>query len=159
MANVLDVILKTIEDVQQKNRKNPNEETADPSVFDLLRKKIQEVDGKVQSNQVQKGRRNAKSILDIIKDGIEGARKENRADNKVATAPKSVFEDLLKKIEKGPQRQAATGIRKIVQDFNLDVSRVPKEMLGQIQSQYQGDVKKLNQSYAQAIYNVTKKLR
>lgn len=159
MANVLDVILKTIEDVQQKNKKNPNVETADPSVFDLLRKKLLEIDQKTQNNQAQKGRRNPKSILEMIKDGIEGVRKENKSNSKVATAPKSVFDQLLKKCEQAPARQASSGIRRIIEDYRIDVSRVPRNVLQEIQGKYQADLNNFNKQYAQAIYNITKQIR
>ena len=159
MSNLINVILKTIEDVQQKNKKNPNEKTADPSVFDILREKVQKIDQKAQANQVQKGRRAPKSILDMIKDGIEGARKENRVDKKVETAPGSIFDQLLKKVNQPQQRQASTGVRKIVEDYKLDVSRVPADVMSNIQQQYQGDVKKVNQQYAQAIYDMVRKMK
>jgi len=159
MANVLNVILKTIEDVQTKNRKNPNIKTADPSVFDLLRRKIGEIDGKVKNNQTQNGRSNPKSILEMIKDGIEGVRKDNRADKKVPTADKSVFDDLFKRLDQNPKRQATTGIKRVIQDYNLDVSRIPATMLRDIQSKYQGDCQNLNKQYAQAIHNISKQVR
>ena len=159
MANVLDVILKTIQDVQQKNQKNPNVETADPSVFDLLRNKIQDIDAKAKNNQLQKGKRNPKSILDLIKNGIEGARKENKKDPNVQTAPGSIFDDILKKVDQGPQRQASTGIKKIIEDYKLDVSRVPTNMLQDIQGQYLKDLQKLRQQYAQGIFDLSKKVR
>jgi len=159
MSNVLNVILKTIQDVQNKNQQSPNVETADPSVFDILRKKVQEIDAKSQNNQVQKGRTNPKSILDMIKDGIEGTKKENRLDNKVATAPKSVFDDLLKKVDQASKRQASTGVKKIIEDYRLDVSRIPPNMLNEIQQKYQGDLKNFNQQYANAIHTLTKKMK
>ena len=159
MSKVLNVILKTIQEVQQKNAQNPNVPTADPSVFDLLRNKIQQVDKKVQARQMQKGRKNPKSVLDMIKDGINGARKENKKDANVETAPGSVFDNILKKVNQVEQRQVTSGIKKIVTDFNLDVSRIPSEMLQQIQQQYQGDLQKMNQQYAQAIHDITKKIR
>ncbi len=159
MANVLDVILKTIQDVQQKNKQNPNVETADPSVFDLLRNKIQDIDAKAKNNQLQKGKRNPKSILDLIKNGIEGARKENKKDPNVQTAPGSIFDDILKKVDQGPQRQASTGIKKIIEDYKLDVSRVPTNMLQDIQGQYLKDLQKLRQQYAQGIFDLSKKVR
>ena len=159
MSKVLNVILKTIQDVQQKNAQNPNVPTADPSVFDLLRNKIQQVDEKVQKKQMQKGRKNPKSILDMIKDGIEGARKENKKDASVETAPGAVFDNVLKKVNQTQQRQASSGIKKIVTDYNLDVSRIPTQMLQQIQQQYQGDLQKMNQQYAKAIHDITKKMR
>lgn len=159
MANALDVILKTIQEVQQKNKKNPNVETADPSVFDLLRDKIQQIDTKVQNNQVQKGKRNPKSILDLIKGGVEGVRRENRKDPNVATAPGSIFDDILKKVNQAPKRQASSGIKKIIQDYKLDVSRIPTNMLQDVQGQYQKDLQKLNQQYAQGIFDLSKKVR
>lgn len=159
MANVLDVILKTIEEVQQKNKRNPNVETADPSVFDLLRDKIQDIDAKAKNNQLQKGKRNPKSILDLIKGGIEGARRENKKDPKVATAPGSIFDDILKKVDQAPKRQASSGIKKIIEDYKLDVSRIPTNMLQDIQGQYQKDLQKLRQQYAQGIFDLSKKVR
>ncbi len=159
MANILDVILKTINDVQQKNKQSNNTATADPSVFDLLREKIGEIDTKHQNNQMQKGRKNPKSILDIIKNGIEGARKENKKDPNVETAPSSIFDDILKKVDQGPKRQASTGIKKIIQDYNLDVSKIPSNMLQEIQGQFEQDSQKLKQQYAQGIFDLTKKFK
>lgn len=159
MANVLDVILKTIQEVQQKNKQNPNVETADPSVFDLLRNKIQDIDAKAKNNQLQKGKRNPKSILDMIKNGIEGARKENKRDPNVQTAPGSIFDDILKKVDQTPKRQASTGIKKIIEDYKLDVSRVPTNMLQEIQNNYMKDMQKLKQQYAQGIFDLSKKMK
>jgi hypothetical protein len=42
--NIFDVILKTINEVQQKNQRNPREETADPTVFGLIKGKLQNLD-------------------------------------------------------------------------------------------------------------------
>jgi len=159
MANILDVILNTINDVQKKNKTNKNVETADSTVFDLLRDKISDINNKQQEGQMQKGRKNAKSILDILKDGINGARQENKKDPKVATAPKSVFDDILKKVNQGPQRQASTGIKKIIEEYNLDTSRIPSNMLQEIQSQYLNDMQKMKQQYAQGIFDLTKKFK
>ena len=48
------MIVKTINDVQSKNKANPNEETADPNVFDLLKGKIQKLDEKTEQKEFQK---------------------------------------------------------------------------------------------------------
>lgn len=159
MANVLDVILKTIEDVQNKNQRNPRQETADPSIFDLIKKEVAKLDGKVKNNELQKGKRNPKSILDMIRDGIEGVRKENKKDPNVPTAPKTVFDDLLKKVDRRPQRQASAGIKRVIEEYNLDISRLHPDMIRQIQAKYQNDMKNMNQQYAQAIYNLIKQTR
>jgi len=154
MANVFDVILNTINEVQAKNKQNPNVETADPSVFDLIKKELNKIDGKVQNKQLQKGKRNPKSIFEMIRDGIEGVKKENRKDPNVATAPGSVFDDILNKIEQKPRRQASSGLKKIVQDYNLDVSVLPREVINEVQVKYQNDVEAFNKQYATAIFKL-----
>lgn len=154
MANILDILKKTIEDVQVKNQKDKNVETADPSIFDLLRSEVTKLDHKHQNKQMQKGKRNPKSILDMIKDGIDGVRKQNKKDPNIATAPKSVFDDLIKKIGQKQQKLASTGLKKIVEDYNLNIEGMPNEVLNQIQTQYQDDLKKFNHQYASAIHNL-----
>jgi hypothetical protein len=156
MANVLEVILKTIEDVQNKNQRDPRQETADPSIFDLIKKEVAKLDSKVKNNELQKGKRNPKSILDMIRDGIDGVRKENKKDPNVPTAPKTVFDDLLKRVDRRPKRQASAGIKRVIEEYNLDISRLHPDMIRQIQAKYQADMKNMNQQYAQAIYNLIK---
>lgn len=159
MANVFDVILKTIEEVQTKNKKNPNVETADPSVFDLIKNELNKIDTKVQNNQLQKGKRNPKSIFEMIRGGIEGVQKQNRKDPNVATAPGSVFDDIINKIEQKPRRQASTGLRKIVQDYNLDISVLPQQVVQDVQAKYQNDVQAFNKQYATAIFRLVKQYK
>jgi len=153
---VLEVILKTIEDVQNKNQRDPRQETADPSIFDLIKKEVAKLDSKVKNNELQKGKRNPKSILDMIRDGIDGVRKENKKDPNVPTAPKTVFDDLLKRVDRRPKRQASAGIKRVIEEYNLDISRLHPDMIRQIQAKYQADMKNMNQQYAQAIYNLIK---
>lgn len=157
MANILDVLLKTVKEVQQSNKKDKNVPTADKSVFDLIKEQIKNVDKKVQKGQVNQGKRKPKSILDMLKDGIEGVRKQNKKDPNVETADKSIFEQILKQVEKPEQRKAASGVKKIVQDYNLDVSRVPRDIMQKVQEQYQKDLKNFNHQYAQMIFDVIKK--
>ena len=153
---MLEVILKTIEDVQNKNQRDPRQETADPSIFDLIKKEVAKLDSKVKNNELQKGKRNPKSILDMIRDGIDGVRKENKKDPNVPTAPKTVFDDLLKRVDRRPKRQASAGIKRVIEEYNLDISRLHPDMIRQIQAKYQADMKNMNQQYAQAIYNLIK---
>jgi len=156
--NIFDVILNTINDVQAKNAANPNEQTADPNVFDLLKNKLQQLDQKSRAKRASRGK-SPKSILDLIKGEIKGARRENKKDPNTPTAPKSVFDNILRKIDQTPQRQASVGIRKIIQDFNLDVSKVPQDVLQQVQGKYVQDRKNFDQQYAQAIFDLTKQFR
>jgi non-homologous end joining protein Ku len=157
-SNILDMILKTVNDVQRKNKVNPNEETADPSVFGLIKDKLRQLDQKQREKRVARGK-SPISVMDRIRKEIEGARRENKKDPNVNTAPKSVFDQIFKKMEANPKRQASAGLRKIVQDYNLDVSNLPREVLGQIQERYVADRKKFDHQYAQAIHDLIKQKR
>lgn len=156
--NIFDVILKTIGDVQAKNAANPKEETADPSIFDLLKEKLGDLDQKSREKRATRAK-SPKSILDLIKKEIEGVRRQNKKDPNVATAPKSVFDNILKKVEARPQRQASTGLKKVVEEYNLDISRLPREIVHDIHTQYIADRKKFDQQYAQAIYDLMKQYK
>jgi len=154
--NILDVILKTIDDVKQKNAQNPREETAHPNVFDLLKEKVGNLDQKLQDKRVKKGKAPI-SILDLIKNQVEAARKMNKKDAATPTAPGSVFDRIVKKVDDGPKRVASNGIRRIFEEYNLDPSRLPKATLLQIQDKYNADIRAMNQKYAQAINELIKK--
>lgn len=159
MSNLLETILKTIQTVENKNKKSKTEETADPAVFDLLRKKVGELSEKQESGTLQKGKRKPKSILDLVLDTVNGAKKENKKDPNVPTAPKSVFDQILNKVEQKQTKVASTGLKKIVEDYNLDVGKLPQEVLQQIQAQYQKDVAEVNQKYAQGLHDLIKKVK
>ena len=151
--NILDAILNTINEVQQKNRANPNEETADPTVFDLIKNKLQNLDERNRAKRKAKGK-SPVSFLDRIRQEIESAKRENKKDPNVTTAPGSVFENILKKIDQRPKRQASSGLRKIVEDYNLDISAVPREIIQQVQDKYLADRKKFDHQYAQALHDL-----
>jgi len=154
--NIFDMILNTINEVQTKNKTNPNVETADPTVFDLIKNKLQNLDEKNRAKRTQRGK-SPVSILDRIKKEIEGARRENKRDKNVPTADKSIFDSILKKIDAGKKIQASTGLRKIVEDYNLDASRLPQEVIKQVQAKYISDRKNFDQQYAQALHDLIKK--
>ena len=91
--NILDLIVNTISEVQQKNQANPKEETADPNVFDLLKNRLAKLDQKQKQKRVQKGK-SPISFLDRVKNEIEGARQDNINDPNQKTAPKSIFDNV-----------------------------------------------------------------
>ncbi len=156
--NVIDVILKTINDVQQNNKQNPNQRTVDSNVFDLLKDKLRNLDDKTRAKRAAKGK-SPHSILDLIRKEIEGVKTDNKRDANVRTAPKSVFKDILRKVEEKPARRAAKGIGNIINEYNLDVRNIPEKVLVKIQSKYQQDVKNIDQQYAQAMHDLAKKYR
>lgn len=156
--NVLNTILKTIDDVQKKNRANPREETADKDVFKLLKDKLRNLDDKTRLKRSAKGK-SPHSILDLIKKEIEGVRKNNKKDPNVRTAPKSVFDGILKKVGEPQRRQASSGLKKIVQEYNLDVSKLPREVVQQVQNEYIKERKKFDNQFARALNGLINKHR
>lgn len=156
-ANILDVILKTINDVKQKNAANPNQETAHPNVFDLIKDKLGDLDQKIQNKRAAKGKKPV-SILDMIKGQIEAARQHNQQDPKTPTANSNIFDQLIKKVEDKPKRTASAGIRRIIEEYNLDVSKLNRQTLQQIQSQYDQDLRALGQKYAQGLHDLNQKM-
>lgn len=155
-SNLFDVILNTITDVQQKNQADPNEETAHPNVFDLIKSKISQVDQNMKDKRAEKGKKPI-SILDMIKNQIETAKNQNRADPNTPTAPDSLFDRLIKQVDPKPRQLADDGIKEIIQEYNLDVSRLSAQTLQQIQQQYEQDLRTMKEKYAQAIYDLTQR--
>ena len=149
-------LMKTINDVQSKNRSNAQEETADPSVFDLLKGKLRQLDEKSKQKRVSRGK-SPSSILDLIRKEINGAQRANKKDPNVKTAPRSVFDNIMKKVNEGPKRQASSGLRKIVDDYNLNIERLPRDVVQQVQNNYIKDRKNFDQQYAQALNDLIRK--
>ncbi len=152
-ANILEVILKTINDVKSKNAANPRQETAHPNVFDLIKDKIGGLDKKIQENRAAKGK-SPISILDLIKGQIEAARTHNQQDANTPTANSNIFDSILKKVEEKPKRTASAGVRRIVEEYNLDTSRIPTATMKQIQQQYDEELRALGQKYAQGLHDL-----
>ncbi len=156
MGNILGTILKTINEVQKQNRANPNEPTADKNVFDLLKNKINNLDQKTKEKRIAKGK-SPHGILDLIKKEIQGTRRENKKDPNVETAPSSIFDKLLKKVEEPKRRQASSGLRKIVEEYNLDVSNLPREVVAQVQQEYIKERQNFDKKFAQALHDLAKR--
>ncbi len=152
-ANILEVILKTINDVKQKNANNPRQETAHPNVFDLIKDKIGGLDKKIQENRAKKGK-SPISILDLLKNQIEAARQHNQKDPATPTADSNIFDSIIKKVEEKPKRTASAGVRRIIEEYNLDVSGLNRNTLQQIQQQYDQELRALGQKYAQGIQDL-----
>jgi len=99
---IFDVFGEIIKQVANKNEKDEKVKTADPVVFEEVKKKLETVDSNLPSG----GRR-----ADIYKDYQEKvleAQKENEANPEVETADRTVFDDLLAEIKK-MQEQSQTG--------------------------------------------------
>ena len=150
--------MNTINQIQEDNKANPNEETADGSIFDLLKNKVQELSQKDRDKQESKGKE-PKSFMDLIKNGIDSVKNQNSEDPNVKTAPQDIFNRIKQRIDERPQRRASKGIKRILEDYNLDVSKIAPNTLKQVQAKYIEDQNKLNKQYASFISDLIKKQR
>ncbi len=159
MANgkLLETILKTVLTTQQKNQKNPNQQTADPNVFDLIKNKIQ--DAQAQHQRGGSSRKPAGNIFDLIKKAVNSAKRENKKDPNVETADPNIFDNILKKVEDKKKKQVSTGLKRVVEEYNLDIGKLPPEAIQQIQNEYLQAQRKLDEDFANGIYNLIKKVR
>jgi len=157
-ASIFDIVMKTISEVQKKNKASKTEPTADKSVFDQIRERVKQIEQKSETGYTNRTKTPG-SLMDQIKREIEKTRRENSKDSKVATAPGSIFDRIIKKVEEKPARAASTGIKRIIEEYNIDVRQVPADLLNQVQQQYFDDLKKFNKQYAQAIYDLSKRYK
>lgn len=63
----------------------------------------------------------------------------------------------MSRVDAGKKIQASTGLRKIIEDYNLDASKLPQDVVSQVQKKYITDRKNFDQQYAQAMYDLIKK--
>jgi len=91
---IFDVFGEIIKQVANKNEKDENVKTADPVIFEEVKKKLENLDA-----NVPKGGRRAGSFKDYQEKVLE-AQRENEANPEVETADKSVFDDLLAELKK-----------------------------------------------------------
>ncbi len=154
--NLLNVILNTINEVQKKNQASPREETADSTIFDMLRSGLNNIDQKSKQQRAEKGK-SPVSILDMIRGQIENAKTQNAQDPNQRTAPPQIFDRIIKKVDQRPQRSANASIRRIIEEYNLDVSRLHPDLVRQIQQKYNADRKKMDDGYARAIHDLIRR--
>ncbi len=96
---LFEVFGQILKQVANKNEADPTVETAEPVVFEDLKKKIEEV----ETNETT-GRRRG----DIYKDyseKVREAQRENEASTEVKTADNSVYDNLMKELERLQQNE------------------------------------------------------
>ena len=164
MAKFIDLLKNTIEEIQNDNRNNPNEETADASIFDFLKDKLGELNNKTNAN-VQTRDGNPVSIFDFIKAKIEEAQNKNATDRSVPTAPGSVFDKMRNKVEQYKKQQntqrydqrAEESIADVIQEYGIDVRNLNRDILIQVQQRYAQDNKNLDIQYAKYLQQLNMK--
>jgi len=152
-VNILDLLQNTISDIQKDNRDNPNEPTADPNVFDFLKGKLQDI------HQVNQGRKSRGERPLKLKDLLRGKLKEARQQHENnPNVPNSIFDKLKDKIDEHDrtrqQQRSEESIAEIINEYGIDVSRLSRNELNEIQHRYVSDNDKLDEQYAQYIYQL-----
>ena len=91
IKNYIDLFKKVATAVQNVNRDDPAVKTADPSVFENLKKRIDTVEPQQQDSHVD--------MFNRMKKHIDEVQYENECDEECETAEPSVFESLQREIE------------------------------------------------------------
>lgn len=91
--NLIPALSKVLDYVANKNKENKEVKTADPIVFEELKKKWEKVEPVEPQNREE-------SIYDILNKKVEEAKVENEANPQVETAHGSVFDNILRELEK-----------------------------------------------------------
>lgn len=92
--NLISVLGHVLQQVAKRNKANPDVKTADPVVFDEMKKKLEK---SVEENETKTTR---KDMYKDFFDKVEEAKRENEESTEVETAHSSVFDDMLDEIEK-----------------------------------------------------------
>lgn len=163
--NILDLLKGTLQEIQNNNQNNAGAQKADPSIFDFLKEKLQDVDAKTKTNIQDKNGNNV-GIFDVLLDKLNGAQTENRNNPNVQTAPSNIFDMLKEKVnqqksqaEQHNQVRAQESISDIIHQYNLDVRNLNQNTLQQIQNQYLKDNYEMDKKYAQYINNLNAQQR
>jgi len=122
MSLLATLITQAVKKVQENNRNNPDVETADESVFDKLKDKIDQAKAKAGDRDRGRG-----GLFDQLRDRIEDTRKENEADPNVNTADPSVFDDM--------QRELAELKAKIAEQERVQQNKEHDERLADLKAQ------------------------
>ena len=93
------VLKQMAEQVQQRNQKNPNVQTADSSVFDKIKNAVEGLKEKHEDPE-EVARRKKIEAVEELKERVFEVKRENEADPNVATADSSVFDELNEMLEK-----------------------------------------------------------
>lgn len=130
---IFDVFGEIIKQVSKKNKEDDKVKTADPVVFDEVKKKLETVEANIPSG----GRR-----ADVYRDyqeKVREAQRENEANPEVETADSTVFDDLLAEIKK-MQEQDQQGQSEMPQPTHEAPVYVPPIQRGPLESHTQPNI-------------------
>jgi len=92
MLNLINLVRNVTKAVQERNIKNPEVKTADPSIFDKLNERL-------ESEQEPQNNDSHVDMFERMKKHVDEVKYDNECDEECETAEPSVFEDLQREIE------------------------------------------------------------
>ena len=90
--SLFNFIKDLVSNVKKKNQEDPNIETAAPSVFDNITKKVEEV-------KSQQSASSNDDLMEMLKKKLAEAKNENEVNPNEVTADQSVFKDILGQLD------------------------------------------------------------
>ncbi len=145
------MVLETIGEVQKRNQEDPNEPTAAANVFDIIREKV--VEARKQNGAVHAEKRGemAKNIFDMLMDKVDEAKQQNEDDPNVENAPGVIFDVIKEQIQKAQKKTDNKSLRDVVEEYNIDMNGVDKDIVKRLRVEYLKERKALRQKYAMAL--------
>ena len=141
---LLDFLMNTIQQAQTNNQANPNEPTASPKVFDLIRDQIQ----KAQQNR---GKNGGGTLIDMIKNGVEKARAANQQDPNQETAPGNIFDQIKDRVDGFQNQSQRDEFDRLLDDYDINESAFDQSTLDKVEQAFNNDRKRLRDAYAQKL--------
>jgi len=92
MINFVPVLANILKKAMQTNEEDPNVKTAEPVVFEELKKKFEKVEPLQKENRED-------DILEMMKKRVEEAKVENEVNPEVETADGSIYSGILRELE------------------------------------------------------------
>ena len=148
---LLDFLMNTVQQAQANNRDNPNEETASPKVFDLIKDQI------VKAN-LNRGKGGTTPILDLIKGGIDKARAQNQNDPDEKNAPGAIFDAIKNGVDQfknQSQQSKQDEFDALIEEFGVNEEAIDQGVLDKVEQAFNNDRQRLREAYAQKLQEIS----
>ncbi len=146
---LLDFLMNTVQQAQANNRDNPNEETASPKVFDLIKDQI------VKAN-LNRGKGGTTPILDLIKGGIDKARIQNQNDPDQKNAPGAIFDAIKNGVDQFKNQNQKDEFDGLIEEFGINDEAIDQGILDKVEQAFNNDRQRLREAYAQKLQEISR---
>ncbi len=144
---LFDLIKGAIDTTQQRNRENPNQKTAAESIFNLLRDKVNDM----QQNAANGKGSGKKSLIDLFQKTVQDVRQQNKANPNEDTAPKSLFNQIVKTVDQYRGGNGKMEFSGLIQEYNVDTRNISPSALKEIKKEFVLEKRALHKKYARLL--------